>query len=282
MSSLFILFQRIVPQHLLSRFVGFFAESQFFSRPFIYWFKQQFDVDLSEAEEQDPRKYPTFNAFFTRPLKSGARPIPEGNHVIVSPADGAVSQAGSIDGNAIFQAKGHSFSVKDLLACDDETAKKFEDGVFCTVYLSPRDYHRVHMPFSGNLISTTYIPGQLFSVNQKTAESISNLFARNERLVCLFETKAGTMALVLVGAMIVAGIETVWGGHVCPKKSSPAIEVQLFGDSEVILKTGDEVGRFKLGSTAIVLFEKESIALNSSMTPGAKVRMGEFMATQTS
>lgn len=278
MPSLFILFQYLVPQHLLSALVGFFASSQFFSRPFIYFFSRHYGIDLSEAEVEDPTQYATFNAFFTRALKPGAREIPAEKNCVVSPADGEISQLGRIDRDRIFQAKGQDYSIAKLLACSEEQAVNFVDGYFATVYLSPKDYHRVHMPLAGTLTKTTYVPGKLFSVNQKTAESVPELFAVNERLVCLFDTEAGQMALVLVGAMIVAGIETVWSGHVCPTKGSPKITTAKFGEGEVSLSTGSEMGRFKLGSTAIVLFEKDSIDLASDLTAGSKVKMGQLMA----
>jgi phosphatidylserine decarboxylase len=277
-SSLFILFQYLVPQHLLSRLVGFFASSRFFSRPFIYFFRRRYGIDLSEAEVEDPKQYPTFNAFFTRALKVGARELPKQRNCIVSPADGEISQIGEISKDRIFQAKGQDYSVGKLLACSEDQAASFIDGYFATVYLSPKDYHRVHMPLAGMLTKTTYVPGKLFSVNQKTAESVPELFAVNERLVCWFDTEAGQMVLVLVGAMIVAGIETVWSGHVCPVKGSPKITTTLFRKDQVALATGGEMGRFKLGSTAIVLFEKNSIELVENLSAGSNVKMGQLMA----
>ena len=279
MPSLFILFQHLVPQHLLSRLVGYVANSQFFSRPFIYFFSRHYGIDLSEAEVEDLGAYPTFNAFFTRALKAGARPLPTETGCIVSPADGEISQSGRIVKDRIFQAKGQDYSVSKLLACTPQQGAKFTDGYFAKVYLSPKDYHRVHMPLKGALLQTTYVPGKLFSVNQKTAESVPELFAVNERLVCLFDTEAGQMALVLVGAMIVAGIETVWSGHVCPERGNTSITTVAFEKDQVTLSTGDEMGRFKLGSTAIVLFEKDSIELAANMTSGCKVKMGQLMAT---
>jgi phosphatidylserine decarboxylase len=278
MPSLFILFQHLVPQHLLSRLVGLFASSKLFSRPFIYFFSRRYEIDLSEAEIEDPKQYPSFNAFFTRALKPGARPLPVQSNCVVSPADGEMSQSGKIQQDRLFQAKGQDYGISQLLACSQQQAAHFSDGYFATVYLSPKDYHRVHMPLAGTLLKTTYVPGKLFSVNQKTVESVPELFAINERLVCWFDTEAGQMALVLVGAMIVAGIETVWSGQVCPAKGNSEITTVLFGEGEVSLATGSEMGRFKLGSTAIVLFEKDSIELASGMTAGSKVKMGQLMA----
>lgn len=277
MPSFFILFQSLVPQHLLSRLVGFFANSRLFSPVFIYCFARHYGVDLIEAELEDPSQYPTFNAFFTRALKPGSRPLPEVPHCIVSPADGEISQIGKIQHDLIFQAKGQHYSIEKLLACDQAQAARFHDGFFATVYLSPKDYHRVHMPLAGTLCSTTYVPGKLYSVNQKTAESVPELFAINERLVCWFDTEAGQMALVLVGAMIVAGIETVWSGQVCPTKARNPT-TQHYADQTITLATGSEMGRFKLGSTAIVLFEPNAIELDSSLTAGSKVKMGQLLA----
>ncbi len=282
MPSPFIVFQRIVPQHFISRVVGVVANSKLLSKPFIYCLKRYYQVDLTEAVIQNPKEFPTFNDFFTRALKPDARPLPEDQSVIVSPADGEISQAGDIRGDRIFQAKGHDYSIGELLACNQESAKKFEEGKFCTVYLSPRDYHRVHMPFCGKLMRTTYVPGELYSVNRKTAESIPNLFARNERLVCYFETDIGEMAVVLVGAMIVAGIETVWSGHVCPTKNKRSLVNQQYEKDSIVLDRGEELGRFKLGSTAILLFGKNTLALDNSIVEGQKIRMGEQIATTAS
>src|SRR5690606_24991155 len=217
MQWLFIVFQYLVPQHLLSRLVGKIAASElpWIKNPFIDWFSRRYQVDMSEAADPEPRNYPSFNAFFTRALKAGARPLDSDPDSIVSPADGAISQLGAIEAGRIFQAKGQTYTTAELLG-DTDMAALFDGGVFATVYLSPRDYHRVHMPVSGRLLRTLYVPGDLFSVNQTTAENVPRLFARNERLVCLFDTECGPMAVVLVGAMIVAGIDTVWAGQVAP------------------------------------------------------------------
>lgn len=279
MPSLFIIFQYLAPQHIFSRIVGKVAESRLWKKPFIGWFKERYKVDMSEALEEDPFSYENFNAFFTRQLKPGARPIASDLGGIVSPADGAISQVGPIAEQQLLQAKGRTYSVQSLLACDEESAAKFTDGSFVTVYLSPRDYHRVHMPIGGKLRKTTYVPGKLFSVNQKTAESVPNLFARNERLVCHFDTEVGPMALVLVGAMIVAGIETVWGGAVAPNSSKKRIDCDSFAGID--LEIGEEMGRFKLGSTAIVLFQKGAIDFCPTLKAGNKISMGEKIATKT-
>ncbi len=205
--------------------------------------------------EPDYRQYANFNAFFTRPLQADARPIAEAD--IVCPADGAISQLGDIAGGRIFQAKGQDYSCVELLGGDPERAAQFAGGKFATIYLSPRDYHRVHMPLAGRLQATTYIPGDLYSVNTVTAENVERLFARNERLVSYFETEAGPMAMVLVGAMVVAGIETVWGGQVAPPPKTPSAWITSSQPEAVELATGEEMGRFKLGSTVILLFPEE-------------------------
>lgn len=287
MSKLFILIQYLLPQHRLSRMVGRLAQSRRASKPFIRWFAKRYKVDMSEAAEENLSSYATFNDFFTRDLKPGVRPLPESTTAVISPADGCISELGEISHNRILQAKGQSYSVEALLACSDEISKQFLDGHFATVYLSPRDYHRVHMPVAGTLQSMTYVPGKLFSVNQTTAAAVPNLFARNERLICIFDTSAGLMALVLVGAMIVAGIETVWSGRVVPAQADLKInkttndivvtdfQKQLSSQTPITLAKGAEMGRFYLGSTAIVLFGPGAVHLNSSLIAGSPVKMGE-------
>lgn len=267
--NVFIRAQKLLPQHQLSRLVGKVAESEHVAlkTAVIYAFKQRYGIDLSIAEAEEISKYPSFNAFFTRALKDGQRPIDADPNHIVSPADGAISQLGKISNGQIFQAKGQSFSTEQLIA-DPQLAAPFKDGEFATVYLSPKDYHRVHMPFSGILTETLYVPGELYSVNQVTAENIPGLFARNERMVCLFDTELGRMAVVLVGAMIVAGIETVATGKVKP---NGRIEVQ---QHQLELTKGDELGRFYLGSTAIVLFEKDKIQWDEQLGATSAVQMG--------
>ena len=209
MSRLFILFQYLLPHHLLSRAVGILAQNHLLRKLFIRAFIRRYKVDLSQAKIQEVEKFENFNAFFTRELQADARPLSTAKGAIVCPADGAVSQLGDIADGNLLQAKGKHYSCQSLLAGDAQMAALFQSGKFATIYLSPRDYHRVHMPMAGILKKTIYVPGKLFSVNQTTAESVPNLFARNERLVCLFTTAAGPMAVILVGAMIVAGIDTV-------------------------------------------------------------------------
>jgi len=281
--KLFILFQYIVPQHLLSRAVGRLAEctNSRIKNWIIQRFIKQFNVDMSEAERQQPEQFINFNDFFTRALKEGARPIAEGEDVVVSPADGAISEMGTLQYGRILQAKGHSYSAVSLLGGCTERAKPFINGEFATIYLSPKDYHRVHMPVAGALKEAYYVPGDLFSVNQTTANNVDSLFARNERLVCLFETERGPMAMVLVGAMIVAGIETVWSGQVAPLKKEAMKLFSTEADAPLLLEKGAEMGRFKLGSTVILLYPEGVINWRDHLAAGAPVKMGEVIAHQT-
>ncbi|MEM6581099.1 MAG: archaetidylserine decarboxylase [Pseudomonadota bacterium] len=282
MDRIFIFIQHILPQHLLSRFTGGFANIRrpvWLKNALIRVFVRQFGVDMSEAAQPDPASYPTFNDFFTRPLQDGVRPISEAD--IVLPADGAISQLGPIEFGRIFQAKGRTFSTLELLGGDAERAEQFRDGIFTTIYLSPRDYHRVHMPIAGRLTATSYIPGKLFSVNQTTAEHVPRLFARNERLVCYFETAAGPMAMVLVGAMVVAGIATVWSGQVAPRTSAPTVTDYAAAPTTVALEKGEEMGRFMLGSTVILLFPAASVVLDSQLAAGSSTRLGESLGAFT-
>ena len=276
---LFILSQYLLPHHLLSRLAGCIAECRvrWFKNAFTAWFAKRYQVDMSQALVEDLTAYEHFNAFFTRALKDGARPLDETPGSVLCPADGAISQLGPIEHGRIFQAKGHSFSLSELLGGDAERAAPFMGGSFATVYLSPKDYHRVHMPLAGTLREMVYVPGRLFSVNQLTAEQVPELFARNERVVCLFDTERGPMAVVLVGAMIVASVETVWAGLVTP----PRRELKSFAYDEaarqpIHLEKGAELGRFKLGSTAIVLFGPEQVAWAEQLAAGSPVRMGQL------
>lgn len=279
MSRLFIFFQYLLPQHLLSRLIGKFAESRRLRRPLIRAFIKRYKVDMSQADVQDIDEFENFNAFFTRELREGARPISEVAGAIVSPADGAVSQLGNIADGLLLQAKGRYYSCESLLANDTAMAALFNEGKFATIYLSPRDYHRVHMPFAGVLQKTVYVPGKLFSVNQTTAESVPDLFARNERLICLFQTELGPMAIVLVGAMIVAGIDTVWAGRICPAAGNNGIRSLDYGAQTpaVELARGAELGRFRLGSTAIVLFGHGVMEFESSLEATSPVAMGQLL-----
>lgn len=274
---LFIISQYLLPQHLLSRLAGCLANCTWawVKNPFISWFVKRYGVDMREAEQTDPLAFACFNDFFTRALKPGARPLAPEPDSILCPADGTISQLGKIEHGRIFQAKGQSFSVLELVGGNPAHAALFQGGEFATVYLSPKDYHRVHMPCAGTLTDMVYVPGKLFSVNQITAENVPELFARNERVVCLFDTSNGPMAVVLVGAMIVASVETVWAGLVAPPTRQ--LKAERYGQAAPTLERGSEMGRFKLGSTAIVLFGPGHATWDPAMRAGAAVSMGQAM-----
>ena len=281
MDTLFIIFQYIIPQHLLSRLVGWFAECEWpwLKNRLITTFIRKYNVNMSEALDPEPFNYKNFNAFFTRQLKPDARPIVEGDKAIACPADGAISQLGEIKDGRIFQAKGQTYSLLELLGGDRDATAAFQGGNFATVYLSPKDYHRVHMPITGTLKSMSYVPGDLFSVNTTTAENVPRLFSRNERAVCLFDTEAGPMAVILVGAMIVAGIETTWGGQVAPIKREIRTQHYQQAPQTITLEKGEEMGRFKLGSTAIVLFAKDVMAWDEKFSTASPTVMGELLGS---
>lgn len=270
--QLFIQAQKVVPQHRLSRVVGKIAASEnpIVKTAVIAAFKTKYGIDMSIAEQTNALKFKSFNDFFTRGLRNGVRAVDADSTAIVSPADGAISQLGKIENGDVFQAKGQKFTVENLIA-DPQLAEPFKNGEFATVYLSPRDYHRVHMPFAGTLTETLYVPGELFSVNQTTAENIPGLFARNERMVCLCDTELGRMAVVLVGAMIVAGIETVATGKVKPSGRIELNQHNLF------LAKGAELGRFYLGSTAVILFEENKMQWDEKFKANSTVLMGEAL-----
>ncbi len=269
--SPFVALQYVIPQRLLTQLMGKLAESRtpWLKKLFIHWFAKRYQIDLSQAAVQELDDFACFNDFFTRELKAGARPIASAIDAICCPADGAISQLGDIWHDRIFQAKGQDYCLEQLLGSQD-WAQKFIGGQFITVYLSPRDYHRVHMPLSGDLIQTRYIPGKLFSVNQATAEQVPALFARNERLVCLFQSELGPFAVILVGAMVVAGIESVWAGR---EQATQNVRDTSFND--VHLKRGEELGRFLLGSTAIVVLPKGMSQLDPNLQANDNVRMGQ-------
>ena len=279
--ALFILMQYLVPQHLVSRLVGRLANSRrpFLKTRFIGWFAKRYSVNMDEAAQSDLAAYDTFNSFFTRALKPDARPLLGSDRDVICPADGAISQLGLIEGGSILQAKGRHYSVQALLGGDATLAQTFTGGSFATVYLSPRDYHRVHMPVAGRLRKMIYVPGQLFSVNKLTSERVDGLFARNERVVCIFDTDSGPMALVLVGAMIVAGVETVWRGHVCPDQHVPFEVDYTDANNPVVLNKGQEMGRFKLGSTVIAVFGPGMLTLNAQLSAGSAVSMGHVLGS---
>ncbi|MGL1832743.1 archaetidylserine decarboxylase [Rhodocyclaceae bacterium SMB388] len=243
----------------------------------IRWFVNRYGVDMSEAVNPDVTAYPSFNEFFTRPLCEGARPLAEAEYVC--PVDGAISQFGVIEHERIFQAKGHDYSARALVGGDAELASRFTDGAFATLYLSPRDYHRIHMPCAGRLLRMIHVPGELFSVNPATARGVPGLFARNERVVCEFEAGFGSFVMVLVGATIVGSMATVWHGIVNPPRRS-MIEVWRYDDQDIRLEQGAEMGRFLLGSTVVMLFPKDAIAFNPEWAPAVGVRMGEMMGNR--
>jgi phosphatidylserine decarboxylase len=280
--KLFALIQYPLPHHLISRVVGWFAETRlgWLKNALIRAFIKRFKVDMDEAADPDPTAYACFNDFFTRALRKGARPVAEG---LVSPADGTLSQFGRIHHGTLIQAKGQAYSLTSLLGGNTHLAAPFRQGSFATVYLSPSDYHRVHMPLTGTLREMVYVPGRIFSVNQATADHVPGLFARNERLVCIFDTEEGPLAMVLVGAMIVAAIETVWAGQITPL--SDQVQSIRF-DEPITLEKGAEMGRFKLGSTVVMCFGHEAsfdaAGLDSSVRMGERLGEIPHHAPQTS
>lgn len=277
LDKLFVLSQYVTPQLAVSRLAGRLADSE--STPalknrVIKWFIGRYGVNMSEAAEPDYTAYPTFNAFFTRALKPGARTINPAPEILTSPVDGAISQIGQISTDRVFQAKGQSFSLTELLGGDDARAEPFREGEFATIYLSPKDYHRIHMPMAGTLKEMVYVPGKLFSVNPVTAENVPNLFARNERVACLFDTEAGPMAMVLVGAMIVGSVETTWAGVVAPN-SGKVTQWQYSGEDAVQFEKGQEMGRFRLGSTVILVMPKGTVKWQPNQVAEKAVQLGE-------
>jgi len=283
MDKLKITLQYLLPKHLISRVVGYLAAARlgFISHALIKLFIRAYGINMAEAKYENASDYVSFNEFFTRPLKDGARPLVADEATLVHPVDGAVSQAGPIEGDQLIQAKGHYYSVQALIGGDAETAAEFDNGTFACIYLAPKDYHRIHMPVDGVLREMIYVPGELFSVNPLTAANVPGLFARNERVVAIFDTPVGPMSLTLVGATIVASIETVWAGTVTPPAGKDVFRWQYptTGANAVHLKKGDEMGRFKLGSTVVLTFAKNSVELLPTNYPGAVTRMGTAFAT---
>jgi len=274
--SLTTLPQYILPHHPLSRLMRKLthSENKVWKNLFIQQIVRHYGVNMDEAINSDINAYPSFNHFFTRALKPGARTIANNPSDIVCPADGAVSQAGTITDGTIIQAKGKNYTVVDLLGGDEQRAAPFKKGQFSTIYLSPKDYHRLHMPLDGTLKEMIHIPGRLFSVNAATANSVPRLFARNERVVTLFDTEVGAMALVLVGAIFVASIETVWHGEVTPP-TAKNIQTWHYSDKAPQLKRGEELGRFNMGSTIIALFGEDVIHWKNDFSAGKTVQLGE-------
>ena len=281
-NNLFIFFQKIVPQHLISRIVGFFARSKIkiVKNRFISFFIKNYDINMSEAVIEDPYAYESFNDFFTRNLKPGLRKFTRNDKNISCPVDGQISQIGSINKNKIIQAKGRNFSLKEFLGGDSDLENEFSDGLYATIYLSPKDYHRIHMPLSGTLRLMYYIPGDLFSVNQITVDNVDNLFARNERLVCVFDTIYGSMVITLVGAIVVAGIEVVWTSDNFKKNGK--IQKKVYpkdGDRSITLEKGEQLGQFLLGSTVILCFEKDALGWNTELKENSLVKLGQFLGS---
>jgi phosphatidylserine decarboxylase len=276
---LFVLSQYVLPKQALTQGAGLLANLRggVATTRFIRWFVARYGVNMSEAANPDIASYPSFNAFFSRPLKPGARPLAQAD--LISPVDGAISQYGPIRKDQIFQAKGHDYSTTTLVGGDAQLAARFEDGHFATLYLSPKDYHRIHMPCDGRLTRMIYVPGDLFSVNPATARGVPGLFARNERVVCVFETAHGPFVLTLVGATIVGSMATVWHGLVNPPRSKQVREWR-YEDQAITLKQGDEMGRFLLGSTVVMLWPKGPLNFNPAWAPAKGIRMGEAMASR--
>jgi phosphatidylserine decarboxylase len=272
-----VLLQYVLPKQLMTRLAGRVAgaEGGGLTTRLIRWFVARYRVDMAEAEQADPAHYTSFNHFFTRALKPGLRPLAQA--AFVSPVDGTISQLGAIDDHHMVQAKGHRFTTAQLLGGDAALAAPFRHGSFANLYLSPRDYHRVHMPCAGRLRRMIHVPGALFSVNPVTARGVPGLFARNERVVCLFDSaEHGSFAMVLVGATIVGSMATVWHGPVNAKRTGRIAEWH-YADGDVTLDKGAEMGRFLLGSTVVMLWGPDTIAFDEGWAPERGVRLGERM-----
>jgi phosphatidylserine decarboxylase len=275
-----VLLQYMLPKQRLTTFAGRIAGAQGGSMTtrLIRWFVGRYAVDMSEAADADIGSYQSFNDFFTRPLKAGLRPVAAAD--FVCPVDGAISQFGTIDDHHLLQAKGHRFTTTDLVGGDGALSAQFAHGSFANLYLSPKDYHRLHMPCDGKLTRMIYVPGKLFSVNPVTARGVPNLFARNERVVCVFDSaEHGPFVMVLVGATIVGSMATVWHGVVNAKRTDKTSE-WTYAEKDIVLKKGEEMGRFLLGSTIVMLFRQGAIAFNEAWVPERKVRLGELMGNQ--
>ena len=275
--------QYLLPKQALTVLAGKLASARAggLTTRVIRWFVGRYGVNMTEAANPDIASYPSFNEFFTRPLKPGARPLADADYIC--PVDGAISQFGRIERDQVFQAKGHRYSTTTLVGGDAQLAKQFDDGLFATLYLSPRDYHRIHMPCDGRLLRMIHVPGELFSVNPTTARGVPGLFARNERVVCVFEGPRGPFVLVLVGATIVGSMATVWHGLVNPPRPGH-LRDWTYADQDIRLKQGEEMGRFLLGSTVVMLFPKDApgagaaLAFNPGWQPAGPIRLGELMA----
>ncbi|PHO20414.1 phosphatidylserine decarboxylase [Aggregatibacter actinomycetemcomitans] len=276
-----VAFQYVMPQLYLTQLAGWFAKQKWgaVTHFVIKLFAKKYNVDMSEAKKENFSDYESFNQFFIRELKDGARKINENPTALCLPADGRVSQIGHIDDELLLQAKGHFFSLSDLLAGDEELVNTFKNGEFATIYLSPRDYHRVHMPCDATLRKMIYVPGALFSVNPFLAEHVPNLFARNERVICLFDTEFGPMVQILVGATITASMSTVWAGVINPPRADEVKVWTYQEENAVKLTKGQEMGAFQLGSTIINLFPANRVTLAEHLQVDEPVRVGEMLAT---
>ena len=272
--------QYALPKRLLTQLAGKLAglEGGKVTTAVIRWFAKRYGVNMAEAANPDPASYASFNQFFTRPLREGARPIADAD--FVCPVDGAISQFGPIEFDQVFQAKGHFYSTTALVGGDRALAARFESGDFATIYLSPRDYHRIHMPCAGRLTQMIYVPGELFSVNPATARGVPGLFARNERVVCVFESDQGPFVLVLVGATIVGSMATVWHGQVNPPRTG-TLRQWDYAPGQVRLQKGEEMGRFLLGSTVVMLFPQGPLQFNPAWAPARPIQLGEAMARRS-
>jgi phosphatidylserine decarboxylase len=272
-----VLPQYLLPKGALTRFAGRVAGAKggAVTTRLIRWFVGRYGVDMAEALDPEIAHYASFNDFFTRALRPGARPLAKADYVC--PVDGRISQFGAIDDDQIFQAKGHNFTTTALVGGDAQLAAQFRHGSFANLYLSPKDYHRIHMPCDGRLTRMIYVPGELFSVNPTTARGIPGLFARNERVVCVFDGAHGPFVMTLVGATIVGSMATVWHGVVNPPRA-PSLCEWSYQDQDITLKQGEEMGRFLLGSTVVMLFPKDTLAFNPAWRPSGPVRLGETMA----
>ncbi len=284
-STIAVLLQYILPKKAITALAGKLAHYQGgnLTTSVITWFVKRYQVNMAEAAEPNIRKYKTFNDFFTRPLKTGARPLAQAD--FICPVDGAISQLGKIEADQIFQAKGHAYSTTALVGGDKEMAKNYENGQFACLYLSPKDYHRIHMPCDGTLKNMTYVPGALFSVNPTTAQGMPGLFARNERVVCEFTSaQHGNFIMVLVGATIVGSMATVWyeanNGIINPPRTGQP-RTWKYDQQNINLKQGDEMGRFLLGSTVVMLFEKDVLKFNADWHPLRSIRLGEMMGNKS-
>ncbi|HEX6708283.1 MAG TPA: archaetidylserine decarboxylase [Albitalea sp.] len=272
-----VLPQYILPKQAMTALAGKAASARggAMTTAAIRWFVKKYGVNMAEAANPDIASYPTFNEFFTRALKPGARPLAQAD--LICPVDGAISRFGDMDHNKILQAKGHHYLAVQLVGGDEALATQFDHGSFATLYLAPKDYHRIHMPCDGRLTRMIHVPGALFSVNPPTARGIPGLFARNERVVCVFETARGPFVLVLVGATIVGSVATVWHGVVTPPRSREVREWR-YDDRAITLKQGEEMGRFQLGSTVVMLFPRGDLVFNPKWAPDRAIRLGETMA----